>query len=62
MTLDDAIELLCRVHTRDDPEIGFTVQMGVAPINPWDYDNYVPAWEALIQHRARRRKEKEQGK
>lgn len=56
MTIDEAIEVLCRVHTRDDPEAGFTVQMVARP-DPWDHYHYVPAWEALIKHRneARRR-------
>jgi hypothetical protein len=50
LTLNDAIEVLCRVHTREDPDCGFTVE-SCAPINPWDYDRYVPAWAALIKHR-----------
>ena len=43
-----AIECLCRVHTRDDPELGFIVQMGAVPgdycVNERDY---VESWRAL---------------
>lgn len=43
-----AIECLCRVHTRDDPELGFIVQMAAVPgdrcVNERDY---VESWRAL---------------
>lgn len=45
-----AIECLCRVHTRDDPETGFTVVMGAKPA-PWENGvgevDYVQAWKAM---------------
>ena len=43
-----AIDLLCEVHTRPDPDIGFVVMMGATPRfgqQIW----YNDSWETLIE-------------
>lgn len=53
MGLNEALRMLCEVHTRDDDEIGFTIVMGATP-SPGDaawYDrNYAAAWETVRAH------------
>ena len=45
-TLFDALHLLARVHTRDDAEIGFTVEMSPAPMFYRDIE-YIEAWRIV---------------
>jgi len=45
-----AIEVLCRVHTKDDPELAFTVELSARPdpvMNGITQTDYVEAWRAL---------------
>lgn len=48
ITIEAALNLLARVHTRDDDLTGFCVQMGATP-QPWDCSEhaYVQAWAAV---------------
>lgn len=46
MTLQEALGVLARVHTRDDELAGYTVAIGAWPA-PWDHDDYVVAWGIL---------------
>lgn len=51
MTLDHALHVLARVHTRDDREVGFVIQMGAMPDHACvDHTEYVEAWRALRMH------------
>lgn len=45
MTLFEAIQIVARVHTRDDDEIGFVVEMGATP--RYDHNRYVKAWGTI---------------
>lgn len=52
MCLVQALHILIGVHTRDDPEIGFTVIMGATPheFTGGSYDShasYVEAWRVV---------------
>ena len=47
LDLMSALEVLCRVHTQDDDEVGFTVRIGERPYFSYDVDNYAAAWAAL---------------
>lgn len=42
-----AIDILTRVHTRDDHQIGFNVQMGATPDFFTPSDMYVDSWKTL---------------
>lgn len=49
MQLDEALNILARVHTRDDSRAGFTVQAPSLP--PYvDISSYVEAWTAVRMH------------
>lgn len=65
MTLDEAIEVLCRTHLQDvcfaDGQMDFEIMMGVSP-QPFDRDYYVAAWQTLWQHRQERRNALEAGR
>ena len=55
MSLYGAVELLCRVHTRDDERTGFCIEMGATPWYPWNRDHYAEAWLALLKYRDEQR-------
>jgi hypothetical protein len=55
MTLNDAIELLCRIHIRDDKLTDFVVEIGAAPSTKYEHDHYVEAWRAMFEARAKYR-------
>lgn len=59
MTLPAALSLLARVHTADQPEVGFEVRMGAIP-EQWDCSGaeYVRAWR-LVREAAHMRTEPE---
>lgn len=50
MGLDEAIQVLCKVHTQDDSQAGFCVRMGATP-DPLDFngplERYTEAWRVL---------------
>ena len=52
MTLDRALYILAQVHTRDDVQTGFNVQMGAMPdyFAPCSHSEYVEAWKAVREH------------
>ena len=50
MPLGAALQILCDVHTRDNPEIGFELMMGATyePHAHWFApEEYLRAWEAV---------------
>lgn len=47
MSLSDALEVLARVHTRDDSLVGFSVAMGATPDPGISQHCYVEAWRAV---------------
>lgn len=49
MTLDEALWHLAKVHTIDDEQVGFCVQMGAMPA-PWEKEAYVAAWKVVREH------------
>ena len=47
MTLEQAIRVLCEIHTRDDFGVGFQVVMEPR-FSPWiTQDHYVKAWRVV---------------
>jgi len=44
MTLQDALRLLAEVHTHDDDQTGFVVDMGAVPHSGYHSAHYVEAW------------------
>lgn len=59
MTLDEAIEVLCRTHLRDvelqDGRVDFEIMMGASPFH-YDERYYVQAWQTLFEHRQSKRR------
>lgn len=47
MHIEDAIARLCRVHLRDDDEIGWEIKMGATPHAGWQMEEYTAAWATL---------------
>jgi hypothetical protein len=51
MPLSRALHILASVHTRDDDQVGFVVELGIAPYwdigHPVSKDEYIRAWEAV---------------
>lgn len=52
MSLDRALFLLARVHTRDDDQIGFVIQAGAGPDwgNLVSHGEYIEAWAVVRTH------------
>lgn len=51
--LDRALYILAQAHTRDDGDLGFTVEAGAAPWNlnyDWSREEYIDAWKAVRKH------------
>lgn len=56
MSLDDAIDLILEMHTRDDDLAGFTLMLGApAPEMHWRGADYLRAWRTLWRYRELRR-------
>lgn len=51
MDLIQAIDILCRVHLREDPDFGYVVEMGATPRPFEGHDRYAEAWGALFNFR-----------
>ena len=51
MDIGSAIRLLCEVHTKDNDDSGFVVNVGAHPQrhlhSDWHVDNYLRAWNTL---------------
>lgn len=52
MTLDQAIDLLIKVHTEDDPVTGFRILVGADPHTRFfgPVENYTEAWRVVREH------------
>jgi hypothetical protein len=53
MPLSKALYILATIHTRDDDQIGFVVEMRASPrwsVSPISEHDYVRAWEAVRAH------------
>ncbi len=51
ITLDQALDVLIRVHTRDDPKTGFAVETGAAPHHVgMPQSDYVQAWRVVREY------------
>lgn len=53
MSLDQALRILSRVHTRDHHEMGFTIEAGARPepyLNDTSRDEYCDAWAVVRKH------------
>ncbi len=59
MSLDDAIDIILSMHTRDDDTAGFTLELGTPPRHFSEYDfrgaDYLRAWRTLWRYRELRR-------
>jgi hypothetical protein len=52
MNLDEALHILARVHTRDDHEVGFCIEVGARPEPYFGFSQaeYYEAWKAVRMH------------
>lgn len=51
MTLDQALDVLICVHTRDDPQTGFVIEIGAAPQHVgMPQAEYVQAWRVAREY------------
>lgn len=52
MSLERALHILARVHTKDDEQAGFAVEMGAKPDcgNMVSREDYVTAWGVVREH------------
>jgi len=47
VNLDEALDVLISIHTRDDPKTGFIVELEI----PFKFNSkYVEAWKIVRQH------------
>ena len=61
--ISKALHILATVHTKDDAELGFAVQIGARGPEPWDpfsQAEYVEAWKA-VRERAHMQTEPAEG-
>ncbi|MBZ9656597.1 hypothetical protein [Phyllobacterium lublinensis] len=52
MTLDQALQILARVHLREDSEVGFVIEIGATPSfgSMVSEGEYVDAWAVVWQY------------
>ena len=51
MTLDEAIGIVCRIHTKDDYQTGFAINVGATPhFSPHSEQEWINAWAKLRLH------------
>ena len=47
--LNEALRMLAEVHTRDDSEVGYVVEMGAKPFE-FQREHYVRCWSVVRKH------------
>ncbi len=50
MTLQEALKVLCEVHTKDDDQLGYVILYGATPRLEHDHSRYMEAWNVVRWH------------